>query len=213
MSYVEKPQLRMVWPQRLISQPPEVETPAGYEIRHYQPGDEQRFYEVMRLAGWPRWDAKRLDYSLSRIIPNGWFMAVEEQSKTVVGTAMCLHNYTGSLPFWGDLGWLACDPAHTGRGLGLALSAAVTSRFIEAGYRKIGLHTEYYRLPAIKIYLKLGFLPMLKGGDAIDLWREVCQKLDWPFTPKAWATASAPNNVLQTTSESAPNGSSEASEN
>ena len=92
------------------------------------------------------------------------------------------------------------------------MSAAVTSRFIEAGYRKIGLHTEYYRLPAIKIYLKLGFLPMLKSGDAIDLWRGVCQKLDWPLTPKAWATGLAPNNVLQTTSESTLNGSSEASE-
>ncbi len=61
---IEKPQLRMVWPQQLISQPPEVEIPGGYEIRNYKPGDEQRFYEVMRLAGWPGWDAKRLDYYL-----------------------------------------------------------------------------------------------------------------------------------------------------
>ena len=77
--------------------------PVDREVRHYQLGDERHFREVMRLAGWP---AKRLDYSLSCIIANGWFVAVEEQSKTVVGTAMCLHNYTGSLPFWGDLGLL-----------------------------------------------------------------------------------------------------------
>ena len=83
-----------------------METSAGYEIRHFQQGNEQRFYGVIRLAGWLRWDAKRLDYSLYGVLPNWWFMAVEEQSKTVVGTAMCLHNYTRSLPFRVTLdGW------------------------------------------------------------------------------------------------------------
>ena len=52
-------------------------------------------------------------------------MILEEQTKTIVATAMCLHNYKGSTPFWGNLGWLACDPSHTGKGLGIAVSAAV----------------------------------------------------------------------------------------
>jgi len=86
---------------------------------------------------------------------------------------MCLHNLHRESAVPGDLGWLACDPAHKGGGLGLTLSAAVTGCSIEGGYRKIGLHAEYYRLPAIKIYLKLGFLRILKGGDSIHPRRGV----------------------------------------
>lgn len=156
MNQTERPQLRMVWPADRIRKPPDVISPRGYTIRTYQPGDEERFYEIMRLAGWPGWNADKLKLSLSRILPDGWFMGIRDSTNDIVATAMCLHNYTERHPFWGDLGWLACDPHHTGKGLGYALSAAVTARFISAGYTHIGLHTEHYRLPAIKTYLKLG---------------------------------------------------------
>lgn len=61
-----------------------------------------------------------------KILPAGWFMITHAASDEIAATAMCLHNYKGINPFQGELGWLACDPAHTGKGLGLAISAAVT---------------------------------------------------------------------------------------
>lgn len=186
MSHVEKPQPRMVWPQHLLNHPPEVKLPTGYGIRTYQPGDENRFFEVMELAGWPGWNEEILHDWLSKIIPDGWFMILEESRGEIVATAMCLHNYTGKTPFWGNLGWLACDPSHTGKGLGLAASAAVTTRFIEAGYKNIDLYTEYHRLPALKTYLKLGYIPFLCSSEVREMWREVCTQLRWPFTPETW---------------------------
>ena len=63
---------------------------------------------------------------------------------------MALHNYKGTYPCGGELGWLAANSNHAGQGLGLALSACVVRRFVAAGYRLIHLHTEEFRLAAIR---------------------------------------------------------------
>jgi len=180
------PQLRMIWPENLISHPPEVNLPSGYSIRVYLPGDDARFFEIMELAGWDGWNEEMLQPWLAKILPDGWFMVIDEKTDEIVATAMALHNYKGTYPFWGDLGWLAVDPGHGGKGLGLNVSAAVTSRFIEGGYRKIQLFTEDYRLPALKTYLKLGYIPSLYTGGMLERWEAICTKLDWQFTPNRW---------------------------
>ena len=130
-------------------------------LRTYQPGDEPGFYRVMALAGWPGWDDDKLRPWLARIPPGGWFMAVHDQSGDMVATAMALHDHSDLHPFGGELGWVAGDPAHAGKGLGMAVCAAVTGRLIAAGYRDIHLYTEHWRLAAIKTYLKLGYIPLL----------------------------------------------------
>jgi mycothiol synthase len=107
---------------------------------------------------------------------------------------MALHNYKGKYPFWGELGWLAVDPAHSGKGLGMAVSAAVTARFIAAGYRRIHLFTEDFRLAALKTYLKLGYVPFLCSPGTEDRWRIICQELGWPHVPDTWRSI-APGTV------------------
>jgi mycothiol synthase len=188
-------QLQMVWPERLLDAPPAVRLPAGYALRTYRPGDEARFYEVMALAGWPGWDEERLRPWLYRILPGGWFMAVHQASGQIVATAMATHDPTWSVPFCGEVGWVAGDPAHSGRGLGRVVCAAVTARFIEIGYRHIHLYTEDWRLPAIKIYLRLGYVPYLCTPEMPERWRMICAQLNWPFTPEGWRAAQSQNKV------------------
>jgi len=180
-SYV---QLQMVWPEHLLDTPPAVRLPPGYTLRTYRRGDEPRFYEVMELAGWVGWNDEKLRPWRSRILPEGWFMAIHGESNEIVATAMALHSKV--YPSGGELGWLACDPAHTGKGLGMAVSAAVTARFIDAGYRNIHLYTEDWRLPALKTYLKLGYIPFLYTPEMWERWKAICAQLQWPFTPEIW---------------------------
>jgi mycothiol synthase len=183
-SYDEsRPQLQMVWPEYLLNTPPAVRLAGGYSLRTYRPGDEPRFFRLMELAGWPGWDNERLKPSLSRILPDGWFMAVHEASGEIVATAMALHNYSGLQPCQGNMGWLAGDPAHAGHGLGSAVSAAATARLIAAGYRDIRLGTEDFRLAAISIYLKLGYVPVLYQPEMTERWQAICGMLRWPFSP------------------------------
>lgn len=173
-----------MWPDHLLSAPPAVRMPPGYSLRTYRQGDELRFYKVMELAGWPGWDDKRLQPWLERILPEGWFMAIHRESDEIVATAMALRSET--YPSGGELGWLASDPAHAGRGLGLAISAAVTVYLIEAGCRPIHLYTEDWRLPALKTYLRLGYVPFIDEPHVLERWRAICAQLQWPFAPQIW---------------------------
>jgi mycothiol synthase len=179
-------QLQMVWPEHLLTTPPAVQLPPDYTVRTYREGDERRFYEVMDLAGWPGWDDEKLRPWLMRIVPEGWYMVVHTASGEIVATAMALHDHTWSQAFTGEVGWVAGDPAHAGKALGRAVSAAVTARFIEIGYRHIHLYTEDWRLAALKTYLKLGYIPFLYTPEMTKRWHAICTQLAWPFTPARW---------------------------
>ena len=179
-------QLQMVWPECLLSHPPVATMPAGYTLRLYRRGDEPGFYKVMELAGWPGWDDEKLRPWMARIPPASWFMAVYDESGEIVASAMGLHDHSDAHPFGGELGWVAADPAHAGKGLGMAVSAAVTARLIAAGYHNIHLYTEHWRLAALKTYLKLGYVPFLYRPEMLERWRTICAQLGWPVTPETW---------------------------
>jgi mycothiol synthase len=182
-----QPQLEMIWPpgKRLQQPPMEID----YSLRTYKPGDEEAFLRLLELAGCPRWKPAELRKWFDRILPEGLFFAVHRPSGKLAATAMATHNPRPRHPDGGELAWVAADPAHRGRRLGEAVSAAVLVRFHHAGYRRIYLLTDDNRLAAIKIYLKLGFAPYLFQPDMASRWRQVCKLLNWPFTPARWERA------------------------
>jgi mycothiol synthase len=70
--------------------------------------------------------------------------------------------------------------------LGRAVSAAATRRLVEAGYESIRVGTQDHRLPAIKIYLTMGYVPYLYAADMKERWERICAQLDWAFAPEQW---------------------------
>ncbi|MCS6826262.1 MAG: GNAT family N-acetyltransferase [Caldilinea sp.] len=180
------PQLRMIWPQRRLHAPPDAPLPPGYVLRTYRPGDEVPFFQIMARAGWPDWDEERLHPWLPRIVPRGWFLVVHEATGAVVASAMALRDEQEFGSQGGELGWVVCDPAHRGKGLGAAVSAAATLRLLEEGYRHLHLYTEEWRFAALRTYLRLGYVPLLYASDMPERWRLVCTAVRWPFTPEVW---------------------------
>jgi mycothiol synthase len=183
----EKQQLHMIWPMNKTVGPAELSVSEGYAIRAYVPGDEKSFFRLMIEGDFDKFDDAKLQFNLAKVIPGGWFFATRVDSSAVCGTAMCLHNYTGNTPFVGDVGWLVCSPGDRGNGLGASLTARVTQRFLDAGYSHIQLHTEHYRLAAIRTYLKTGYIPVIESSQAHSLWRDVCARLCWTFAPERWS--------------------------
>jgi mycothiol synthase len=181
-------QLKMVWPEYLLQQPPEVFLPAGYNLRTFQAGDEPQFYRLMELAGWPGWDAEQLRPWQNALLDNNWFVAEEIVSGRIVASAMGLHDPADPNPEGSELGWVAGDPAHAGQGLGRAVCSAVTRRLIESGHQDIYLLTDDWRIPALKTYLKMGYVPLLFRPEMAERWQAICAKLGWPFTPEKWPT-------------------------
>jgi mycothiol synthase len=170
-------QLHMLWPAARLEDPPAVTLPAGYILRIYSDGDWPGWARVMELAGFGAWEEEKLRATLLKVLPDGFFMAVDQEKGQIVAAAMATHNPLELHPFGGELGWVAGDPAHAGRGLGMAVCAAVTARFLRAGYRRIYLRTDDFRLPAIKTYLRLGYEPFLYANDMPARWRDICERL------------------------------------
>jgi mycothiol synthase len=65
---------------------------------------------------------------------------------------------------------------------------AVLHHFRESGCTGAVLETDDHRLPAIRLYLSLGFLPQMVAPDHPERWRAVFQALGTlppePVTPR-----------------------------
>ena len=176
----------MLWPERLLGSLPEVRVPAGYALRTYRDGDDEAYLALYQAAGWER-GATALELPLLQGLPDGFFFAVHEARREVAGTAIAVHNPRGGhyvFPFGGELGNLVVRPDQRGSGLGRALAAAVTARLIRAGYRSIRLGTQDDRLPALRVFLALGYVPFLFTSEMEGRWQAVYDRLGRRWTPE-----------------------------
>ena len=187
-----RPQLQMLWPEPLLATPPEPVLMPGYRLRILDPDiDLDAYLSLMHEAGFTDFSADRVAGCLNRVLPDGYFVAEHVPTGEVVATAMAGHGPTPLHPYGGELGWVAGRTAHAGKGLGRAVCAAVVRRFLSAGYKRIYLLTDDFRLPALKVYLQLGFVPFLFTAGIDTRWQVICDQLGWAYTPEAWPKVAA----------------------
>lgn len=172
-------QLHMIWPETMLDRPPAISLGADYFLRQYASEDETAWLTLMGQAGFTEWDHNRLATWLPRVVPQGFFLAVHRPTRHVVATAMAVVGDDPLHPQGGELGWVAADPAHRGRGLGRAVCSAVVGHLLQAGYRRIFLKTDDWRLPALTVYLRMGFVPFLYEEGMSERWRQVYAALGW----------------------------------
>ena len=174
-------QLHMIWPENRLDSPPAVRLEDAYQLRNFAPADEGAWLALLGRAGFEGWASARLAAFRPRILPEGWFLAVQRATGQVVATAMATAGPLPPLhPEGGELSWVAADPDHAGHGLGCAVSSAAGDRLLAAGYRDVYLKTDDWRLPAVKIYLSMGFVPLLYAEDMAERWRKVYEALGLP---------------------------------
>lgn len=80
-------------------------------------------------------------------------------------------------PGAGSVHWVASDPAHRGRGLGLTVTLAVLHRFATDGLTSAVLETDDERLPAISAYLRLGFIPAYPNRQHQLRWSRIFRRM------------------------------------
>ena len=78
----------------------------------------------------------------------------------------------------GYLHMVCARPECRGQHLGAIVVQAVMDWFAAHGVTEIRLHTDDFRLAAIKTYLRIGFLPELYDFDMPARWKEIYRKLD-----------------------------------
>jgi mycothiol synthase len=176
----QRAQLRMVWPPG--RRPPRLpRVPAGYRLRTWREGDAAGYRAVMLSAGFDPWPEENVGKVLTSALPEGLFFVVHEATGRIVATTVACHNPIDHHPFGGELGWVAVDPPHRGRRLSAVTNAATVRRFLRAGFTNIYLRTDEFRLPALRLYLDVGFVPFLFQDDMEGRWRTVFKDLkrDW----------------------------------
>ncbi len=142
--------------------------------------------DLMRAAGFD-WTREILDDVVENAVPGGILFAIHSATGIIVATAMGWAKPHEKFPDAHEMGWVAARQEHSGRGLGRLVTAASTAAIIRDGARGIYLLTDDCRLPAIKSYLQVGYLPYYSEEDHACRWQRVFEQLglrteDYPAT-------------------------------
>ncbi|MCY4484823.1 MAG: GNAT family N-acetyltransferase [Spirochaetaceae bacterium] len=168
---IRRPQLKMQFPASAALQP--VRLPDGYSLATLAERDASEWIAVLNANGQlGAWDAARAERCFNDprpVIPEGTWLIMHRGR--AVATA-CTVLPTAAEPRH-ELGWVAVDPAHQGKGLGRQVCAAVLWYARRRGWPASTLNTDDWRLPAIRTYLKLGFEPEITHDSHPARWQEV----------------------------------------
>jgi len=155
----------------------EIIIPEGYQLRTYIEGDQEAWIEIIKATfpiGGLDWNVDRfqrefLDCPQFRY--NSLFFATYEGEP--VGTTCAWIEPSNE----GLLHMVAVLPEHQGKRLAYVLCLSAVHYFKEKGFETVKLNTDDNRLPAIKTYLNLGFVPEYIDESHKELWSVVFQKL------------------------------------
>jgi mycothiol synthase len=147
--------------------------PAGYALRPLARVDLPAWVELMQRNGeLGTWTAERAAALFGGQMELDASFVVTRGDAAVATAQLNPHSLDDYAPT-PELGWVAADPAHRGRGLGRAVCLAVLRAAGAAGYGEIFLRTDDHRVPAIRLYQSLGFVPWLRDPTAADRWRAI----------------------------------------
>ena len=152
---------------------PEAAVPAGYLIRAYRHGDGAAWCRLVNEAIGGEWTEagfqKEMDGAQDFEADDLFFAVGGEE---VVGSTWALRRE--SFPSGvGAVHMVAVAPEHRGRGLGRVLVLRALRRLREQGSVHVRLLTDDVRIPAINIYVSVGFRPLLTHESHLERWRKV----------------------------------------
>jgi GNAT superfamily N-acetyltransferase len=167
--------LRMV-PQRAL--------PPGYAVRWYQPGDEQTWLEIHRATGVydplpPGLFDREFGMAPGQLPGRQFFIVAhhgapfDQAHGATVATSTAWFDPRAPAPSPGRVHWVAVVPGAQRRGLGSALVWQTCRRLAELGHVGAYLTTGADNLPAINLYLRMGFTPHPRSDQERAAWRDI----------------------------------------
>lgn len=175
---VHKPQLKMLRPD--LDGLPEIRLPEGYSVRSYLPGDSQAWSNIIGES----FKKTAADFDFDKIMRSDpafrerriWFIIFEGNP---VATASAFIQ-PGFMRLAGMIHYVGALAGHEGKKLGYWVTLAALRCMSAEGWGRAWLATDDFRLPAIKTYLNLGFVPLLVDEGQRARWRNVFAELKLP---------------------------------
>ena len=156
---------------------PDIVIPDGFVLRTYRDGDETA------------WDA-----IIGEMCKEGFIKAIKSHRffKPERVKFICKGDRpVATTTAWGDVHgdeslamvhMVGTDPEFRGLGLGYAVTNAVLHHMKAEGWKAAYLTTDDFRVPALKIYLKLGFVPDLSQKGHAERWDALQEKIQTKWT-------------------------------
>ena len=158
---------------------PTIPVPEGYALRSYQPGDEDDLAHVYEESGLGSTNAEAVT---ANVLGHPCFrperVLVVECEGRVVGTAAAWTEPTD--PGVGYLHMLGVLPEHQGKGIGKLLTVGAMRFSRNEGYETHRLVTDDWRDTAIRLYLDLGYVPLLTHPTHQSRWETLGRRLNRP---------------------------------
>ena len=132
------------------------ELPAGFVLRTYEPGDLKGLAALLDLAFTDmEWNEALVTERLLDAADVKKTFVIEHDGVPVATASVriMVEQFPGS----GYLHWVAVHPDFQGKDLGRIVTLAALHEFATIGCKDAVLETQDQRLPAIKLYKKLGF--------------------------------------------------------
>ncbi|WP_125653904.1 GNAT family N-acetyltransferase [Paenibacillus baekrokdamisoli] len=163
---------KLVMKKEELSILPAFHCPTGYRIRHFQSGDERNWEDLIRLSYTREVKFAQKIGNHTPFYPDRILFICRGEQPVATATAWDTGK-EGSMSWY--LHMVGVLPEYSGKGLGFAASLAALHKMKEEGGDAAFLETDDFRLPAIRIYLKLGFQPVHMDESHPARWERILQ--------------------------------------
>lgn len=130
-------------------------------------------------------------------VPKNSIFCVEDENHIPVATATAQFKLDGE---GAHLHMVGARESARGKRLGLSVCAAVVQKHRDDGHVTCLLSTHDWRLPAVKQYLKLGFLPLLSHESMRSRWETIAKTFSIPSIPCVNEDLSPAEDIIATIS-------------
>ncbi|SFT02520.1 GNAT family N-acetyltransferase [Paenibacillus sp. BC26] len=159
-----------------LSTLPALSLPSGYAVRSLQPGDQKEWERIINdsFGGEHPFEKEMASdepYKPERV----WFITDERNVPIATASAWYRPQYKESTGYLHMVGLLQ---SQGGKKLGLYVSLAALLHMVQEGFTRAVLNTDDFRIPAVKTYLNLGFVPVFTDGGHHERWQALANKLN-----------------------------------
>ncbi len=164
----------------------------GFRVRVYRDEDVAAYSALRVSVNFGAWDAAEANkYRYGKAVTDGMLVCEELSTGKLVASASLEHSDYSDRPDIGGIGWVMADPAYQGKRLGRWVCEEVQALAVvhPTAFRRMVLLTDDFRLAAIALYLKTGWVPLMFEEDMPGRWQEICRNLkrDYATLPKMWS--------------------------
>jgi mycothiol synthase len=165
----------------LANLPPQLPVPPSYRLRTADladAADADGIAAVLTDSFAEPWDAERAGktFSIEEGVEATYVVCNGPEVVAIAAARVLPALYPGA----GYVHYVGVHSSHRGHRLGEVVTGRVLEHFTAAGLPSAVLETDDFRLPAVRIYLRLGFVPEYRSAGDEARWSQVLRRVVLP---------------------------------